>query len=156
MKKIEDVARHIILYSKNHYHRSGDTVADLQQIVGKLISMDPEYVSYDDILYWLNDAMAEVYSPEQILAEWREGFIKRQISPFNGELDLLGLKVVLANEKRVGRSEIIRIIAKHNVETLTSFYLSFLRRLVIKDESGAVLYDLGEPDQKLLLLAADK
>jgi len=45
---------------------------------------------------------------------------------------------------------------KHNVEVLINFYLSFLRGLAIKDESGAVLYDLGKSDPNLLPLAAEK
>jgi len=151
MKEINGVARHLILYSKNHYQCSGDMIADLKQILGKMLSMDPEYISHDDIFCCFNDAVGEVYSPEQILAEWREGFIKRQISPFNSELNLLGREV-----KRAVWSEIARIIVKHNVEVLINFYLSFLRGLAIKDESGAVLYDLGEPDPNLLPLAAEK
>lgn len=81
MIKLDDLERHIILYTKGWYKKT-DLIDDLKVIIDRFCSIDVEYLNVDSILYWTQKTYFKVFNKQQI--EFQFGYLfyfKKQHTP---------------------------------------------------------------------------
>jgi len=84
----EDFAHHVILYSKGHYGRSGNPIADLKAMLSVYAGIGIEHISDRDIYDHIADAFAECVHNRYYIKEAIMEMIGKKWAPpfdrFNG------------------------------------------------------------------------